>query len=258
MDQKEIGKLNFALLRRESGEVLAQNANRLKLMEAVMVCLTPLLLYTTLFSTWQAVVLPLLNKFLLPVGVLLAELGLWMIVTALTLFFTLPLFTGLLFLASRMEAGEEAYLPEVFRAFGSRSAYRKALRISASLFWKLALLAAAETAIFLFFQALGDGSALAILLGIPFMIGAAILLVYWFCGGFLRTYFVLCIQNSAGRMCPHARPVGFSYWMGFMPWLVLSLMTFCILLLADVLPRMLIAYFRLCRKLDEMTVNSEE
>ena len=33
---------------------------------------------------------------------------------------------------------------------------------------------------------------------------------------------------------------------------------FCILLLADVLPRMLVSYFRLCRKLNEMTTNPED
>ena len=59
-------------------------------------------------------------------------------------------------------------------------------------------------------------------------------------------------------MRPYARSVGLRYWLGYLPWLALSLLTFCILLLADVLPRMLISYFRLCRKLNEMTTNPED
>ena len=258
MRQKKINGVNIAMLRRESGEVLAQDANRLRLMEAIMICLTPLLLYITLLSTWQAAIIPMLEKWIEPSFLWLGDVAFWLILVSLTLFFTFPLLSGLLWLASRMEAGEETWLPDVFHAFSNGAAYRSALRISAALLWKVVLFSVVEVGIYSLFWVLGNGWIPFMILSIPVLIGAAFLLVFWFCGGFLRTYFVMCIQNSAGRMRPYARSAGFSYWMGFLPWLALSLLTFCILLLADVLPRMLIAYFRLCRKLDEMTVQSEE
>ena len=90
---------------------------------------------------------------------------------------------------------------------------------------------------------------------------AVALPLFWLlCGGFLTPFFRLCRPPQAmrERMRPYARSVGLRYWLGYLPWLALSLLSFCILLLADVLPRMLVSYFRLCRKLNEMTTNPED
>lgn len=255
MRQKRVEGMNFRLLHREAGEVLAQDANRLKLIEAAMICLTPLTLYLLLTSTWRTVLLPML----VPGSAAYAAcaIGFWSLLLLLTQFFTFPLLCGLLGMSAAMEAGEQTDLTELFAPFRSGGSYRRALRISFCVLWRLCVLLLAECAVLLVLRQL-ENRLLILLLGIPAMLAVAVLLFWWFCGGFLHAYLVLCRPAAAERMRPYARSVGLRYWGGYLPWLALSLLTFCILLLADVLPRMLISYFRLCRKLNEMTTNPED
>lgn len=258
MRQKRINGCNIALLRQEAGEVLARDANRLRLIEAILVCATSLLPYAVAAAAWQTAVLPMLARDADHVRLLWYGAALWGFFALLTLFFTLPLFTGLLWMAAEMDAGEEAFLPDVFHAFTGGRAYRAALRISFGTLWRLCLFAVLEGGIYHLFLWLGNGSVWVALCSIPVLILAGAGLLYLFAGGFLRTYLRLCAPAGGARMRPYARSVGISFWLGFLPWLVLSLMTLCILLLADVLPRMLISYFRLCRKLNDLTTQSEE
>ena len=97
-----------------------------------------------------------------------------------------------------------------------------------------------------------------LLLGIPLYVGVFLLWAWLSMRSFLLPYFALSLPDAAVRMRPYAVSVGARYWIGFFPWIVLSFLTVGILLLADTLPRMLIAYFRLCRKLNELTTQSEE
>lgn len=258
MHQKRINGCNMTLLRQEAGEVLARDANRLRLIEAVLICATSLLLYFTAAAAWQTAVLPTLAQDADHLRLLWYGAGFWGFLLLLTLFFTFPLFTGLLWMAAGMEAGEEIFLPDVFYAFTGGEAYRKALRISFGVLWKLCLFGLIEGGIYRLFFWLGKGSVGVLLCSVPVLFLAAAGLLYLFAGSFVRTYTELCAPAGGARMRSYARSVGISYWFGFLPWLVLSLLTFCILLLADVLPRMLISYFRLCRKLNELTTQSEE
>ena len=255
MRQRKVEGMNFRLLFQNAGEVLARDANRLKLAEAAMICLTPLTLYLILASVSQTVVLPLLapDRALYALGVI----GFWILMFLLSLFFTFPLLCGLLWMACGMEAGEEMTLADLFWAFRGGESYRRALRISAVALCKLSVLLLAEWALLSSLRQTGS-MVLFWLLCIPCALAVAVLLFYWFCGGFLHAYAVLCPSPTVARMRPYARSVGTRYWVGYLPWLALSLLTFCILLLADVLPRMLISYFRLCRKLNEMTTNPED
>ena len=89
MRQKRVEGMNFPQLRREAGEVLAQDANRLKLIEAAMICLTPMTLYLMLAAVWQLLTLPLAAHG--PAAVVLCRAGLWALLVLLTQFFTFPL-----------------------------------------------------------------------------------------------------------------------------------------------------------------------
>ena len=122
MKQKRVSGLDFQRLRLESGEVLAKNSNRLTLILALMVAACPLMLYLSVLSVFRLAVFPLFSEreFL---GTLIAAL----VLLALSLFVTLPLWTGLLWMAKRMEANEATSLTEIFYAF-SKSFSTAAMR----------------------------------------------------------------------------------------------------------------------------------
>ena len=259
MRSEENGLLRFAELREQVGEVLSTNANRLKMIEATMVSATPLLLYMTLFSTYRAVLLPFFEA---REGILtpwLCRLGFWGFVSALTLLFTLPLLSGLLYMAREMEAGAEVELPDVFHAFSGGGAYREALRISWQFLWRVALLLLCEELLYGLFDLVGLWDS-----GFGWIADLLMLTVFaawmFFVGlrGFLSAYLTLQPRQVRARMRRLSLGVGFWYWIRWIPWLLLSLLTFCILLLADVLPRMLICYYRVCRIIKENTEQSEE
>ncbi len=253
MKQKRVSGLDFRRLWLESGEVLAENSNRLTLILALMVAACPLMLYLSVLSVFRLAVFPLFSEreFL---GTLIAACSL----LALSLFITLPLWTGLLWMAKNMETGKATPLTEIFYAFSNQNSYGKALKLSRGVLWRISLLIAEEWVATLFVKMIFGETVLGSLLGIPIYLAIFVAWFFFAVRSFLKPCLAWQIPDDAPRMCPYARSVGTRYCLGFFPWIVLSLMTFGILLLADTLPRMLIAYFRLCRKLNEFTTPSED
>lgn len=252
MKQKRLPGVNFHRLWRESGEVLSQNSNRLTLMLAIMVALSPLPIYRALFAVRSALVMYLPERELMIRG------GVVIAMLCLTLFFALPLAVGLLWLASETEQGRAAPLQDVFWAFSSGLTYRVSLGISFSAFWRILLLVGVETALYRLVFWLSGGAVAILMLGILLYLGAFVLWYLFAMRGFLQAFVALRTPSATARMQPYARSAALHYAMGFFPWTVLSLLTLGVLLLADVLPRMLIAYFRLCSELNEITTRSEE
>lgn len=253
MKQKKIQGLDFSRLRLESGEILGQNANRLTLMLAIMIAVSPLMLYLSVLSVFRVMVFPLFSD-----AMLLGILAVSSVFLLLTQFITLPLWFGLLEIAKKMESGVSADLTDLFYGFSNSIVYRKALRVSFSVLWRLTLLIATEWGAALLMATAFNGSFLQLLLGIPLYIGIFLLWFLLAVRNFLSPYLAWQSQNDSHRMQPYAASVGNRYFLGFFPWLALSFLTFGILFLADTLPRMLIAYFRLCRKLNEFTTQSED
>ena len=258
MEEKRMDRGQFLLLHREAGEVLAQNANRLKLTEAIMIAVTPLLLYSLLISAYSIVVLPMLDPISAPFSATLWKLGFGGLLGLFTLLFSLPLSVGVLWMASDMEAGKECELRDVFGAFSSLASYRRAVAVSWAVFWRVLLLISAEAILVSIFALLPSLFFVwllqALLMTVTLLLWSVLMLP-----AFFKVYFITdgVPHDLRERMRASARTLGFRYWQGFLPWLLLSLLTFCILLLADVLPRMLIAYFRLSRRLNK-TIQSED
>lgn len=161
-------------------------------------------------------------------------------------------------MASMMEQGEEPAMSELFSAFSSRQSYQTALAVSYPILFRLALLWAVELWVFVFIRLMCHETVWVLLLGIPMYLAVFTLWFLLSVSGFLNPYLAYRTSDDAPRMRPYAASVGKHYWLGFFPWIALSLLTFGILLLADTLPRMLIAYFRLCNKLNEFTVSTED
>ncbi len=250
MKQKSLGGFHRAMLHRECGEILGAHANRVTLIFAIMVCCTPLMLYLSLDTVLSGVLYPSLGELVLPISQ--AVYGL------LTLFFTLPLWWGVVYLASEMEAGEAPVLADVFHGFSSGRAYAVALRASWSVFWRWAPVFAVWSIVQWLFSELSGGRAWGNVVAGAFSAVFTLVWLFLMLRGFLSLYRIQCDPRSFGLMQPYARSLAISYFAVFALRLLLSLLTVGILLLADTLPRMLIAYFRLCRKLNEKTIRSEE
>lgn len=253
MQQKRIGDVDFTRLRMEAGAVLSSNGNRLTLILACMIAASPLMLYVSSLSLLRLGVLPLLpNVAALDYAIEAIAILL------LSQFITLPLWTGLLRVASQMEQGQEADLTLLFYAFSNQSNYKDAQRVSFSILWRFSLLALSEALAVILIQRLFAGTIGVIAWGVPLYLAVFMM---WFLPairGFLIPYLAQEAPEAAPRMSPFSASVGKQYWTGFFPWIVLSLLTFGVLFLADTLPRMLVAYFRLCNKLNEFTTQSEE
>ena len=253
LQQKRIANVDFAQLRMESGAALATNGNRLTLILACMIATSPLMLYTSALSLLRLGVLPLLPNAQ-PMGFFMGAV----IVLLLSQFITLPLWAGLLRVASQMEQGQDADLTQLFYAFCNGSNYKAAQGIAFSILWRLSLLALLEGLAVIFIQRLFAETVGVILWGVPLYLAV---FAVWFLiaiRGFFIPYLAWKDSETSLRVSPYSASVGRHYWLGFFPWIVLSLLTFGVLLLADTLPRMLIAYFRLCNKLNEFTTQSEE
>ena len=253
MKQKRVRGVDMRQLRLEAGAVLSEHANRLTLMLAVMVAVSPLMLCLSATSLFRLAVVPLFSEMeWLGYGLMI------LLILTVLLLLVFPLGTGLWRLASEMEAGREPDLADIFYAFSQKDAYRTALRVSYSALWRLSILVALEWGLYGLLFTASRGAVWMLLLGIPLYVGVFLLWAWLSMRSFLLPYFAMILPDAAVRMRPYARSVGAYYWIGFFPWIVLSLLTVGILLLADLLPRMLIAYFRLCRKLNELTTQSEE
>jgi hypothetical protein len=156
-----------------------------------------------------------------------------------------------------MEAGEEVYLAEVFHPFSGAHAYGRALRASWSVFWRVFLLVAPESLLYKLLLAVLEGPFPLLCLPVELlMLGVIPLWVRFALGGFFSPYRAL--QGDGERMRPYAVSVGWHFWIGFAPQILLSFFTVGVLLLADGLPRMLVSYFRVCRRLNENITQSED
>ena len=253
-------------VRAEAGEILAQNGNRLLLIEAILLCLTVTVLYVTLDTAFITGVLPLSEQ--LGGGdvwyvALLPLLAYGLAVGLVTILFTLPLIIGLFGLAAAMERGEEVALPDLFRPFSAMSRYFSAVRLSFGFFWRIGLTVLAVSATYQLTDRFGEGRIKAALLCAFFIfleIAAALLLCV---RRFSVLFFTWSRQNlslrqsrrCAAGFCKFAYSAGLRYLLGFLPWIVLSLLTFGILLLADTLPRMLVGYFRYYREIADLPNN---
>ena len=245
--------MDFFRLRRESREILTKDANRLTLITAILIAASPLPLYLSVDSLFELVIFPQFG-----------QRGIWGIFLEFCLFLnltfliTLPLWSGLGYLASQMEEENTPPLTDVFHAFSNKEAYGDALLNSTSMILKGTVLMAFEWGVILLTNVLFENPLPKVILGVLLSIGVFIPWFLWASRSFLNPYLLNQSDEVNSRMRPHAASVGKRYWLGYFPRLTLSLLTFGILLLADTLPEMLIAYFRLCKKLNEFTTQSEE
>lgn len=244
MGQPDRSANGWRSLWRDGTAILSRDGNRLRFISAILTVATVILPYLLLLQLRE---LLLSSVYLSDGGKVPVFFCTEALLLLLTVFLTLPLLSGLFYLAERMEAGEKTALPDVFHAFTDGAAYRVGLRTGLCMAFPLAVLIAAPRAVIALLSGFAGQQPLRWLLVAFAAVATDLLLFVLLLGGFRWIYAGFRHekgQKSGGRS---ARRVGLWFSVRFLPHLILSVLSLLIYLIADILPRMLISYFRLCR-----------
>lgn len=258
MEQKPLP--DFRAARTDAGVILSKNGNRLKLMEGIAVCLLPVFLSVVLAELFQSVVGLATEKESV---LFFAEVAVFCFSALFQLFFTLPLFAGLLGMAAGMARGEAVLLTDLFEPFSGKSSYRRALGLVVRpfLFTVGMVIVVRWTAGI--FGAVGGAFWVAFLAAVV-IVAEVILWLRILARGFFAALFVcFCGMPAADawwkndRMAGTAKRGGTVWLLCNLPRILLGLLTVGILLLADVFPRMCVSYFLYAGRMTD-AVNSSE
>ncbi|MBE6589283.1 MAG: hypothetical protein E7643_03815 [Ruminococcaceae bacterium] len=221
---------------RWAGQLLSKVGGRLLLIEALLILLLFVPVYCMLASVAE-LLLYAVGEVLFWAVLISAVTTLLLL--AVTFFLVLPMLLGLFCISARLFRGEHVVLADLFEAFSSRARYREALNAGRATFVGGALLYVLLSALGFAFerllpQAPLNGVLCAIALG-------GICLCFYLFFPFLgkRVFRFATGKERKGR----TYSAGLRTRARFLPWILLGLVTFGILLLADVLPRMLTACF---------------
>ncbi len=220
--------------RHEADAILATGANRLLLIEAILI----VCVFVALFISLQSATALLLTRFieneilssLLPAIVSFVYL-------ALGIFFAAPVVLGLFRLAEQMQAGKAPVLMDLFYYLSNSERYRQGLRATwlGSLKVVLMVLIIDTVNILCPFAWLSEILA-------PLVI---LLFIAWMLFPYSKLYSRLRKTDKPIRLGGGIRLVWF-----FLPWLLLGLVSIGLLLVLDVFPRMLLTYFCDCDRSD--------
>ena len=255
----------FVRAYREAGQILSLRGNRLLLIEAILLSLLVVLLYSFFCDTYMVLFGFLIYEpSYLWLSIILIVL-LAVLLSLLTWLFTLPLLIGLLGLAGDVEAGHSPMLADLFAPFSSSRCYRRALALSWGAFWRFGLIVLAVSLTCTVGAVFFAGSLLAgLICGVAVMV--EISLGVWLVSKCFSTVAVSLgndrpirdVRRYAKGMWRTCRMGGALFVLHMIPRILLGLLTLGILLLWETLPRMLVAYFRYCRYMNEKTIRSEE
>lgn len=223
--------------RAKADAILARGANRLLLIEAILIVCVFVALFISLESA-TALLLTTLTENELLSSLLPAVTSL--IYFVLGIFFAAPVVLGLFRLAERMQAGEDPVLLDLFYYLSSRERYVQGLRVTWLGSLKVVLM-------ILIVDTVNILCPLAWLSGI---LKALVILLFtlWMLLPYSKLYSRLRTTDKPARIGGGLRLVWF-----FFPWLLLGLVSIGLLLVLDVFPRMLLTYFCDCdRKENEL------
>ena len=253
---------DFRSARVAAGGILSRKSNRLKLMEGIVVCLMAILLSFLLSGLFRAVVnLTRPENTAETISRILFEA----FIALYYLFAVLPLLIGLSGMAAKMAKDASVSLAELFSPFSGGKAYRVALRSAFRFFWTVGLMILAVRGTLALFDLWIErsGVGIAVLAGFT-VVGEVILWLVLamrqfptlslilFCGMTVRD-----ARSRTRSMKKRARKGGLVWLLSFLPWILLGLLTFGILLLCDILPRMCISYFLYSDQLTESVISPE-
>ena len=229
--QKQVqSKKRLLEARANADAILARGANRLLLIEAILIVCVFVALFISLESA-TALLLTTLTENELLSSLLPAVTSL--ICFVLGIFFAAPVVLGLFRLAEQMQAGEAPVLLDLFYYLSSRERYVQGLRATWLGSLKVVLM-------ILIVDTVNILCPLAWLSGI---LKALVILLFtlWMLLPYSKLYSRLRTTDKPARIGGGLRLVWF-----FLPWLLLGLVSIGLLLVLDVFPRMLLTYFCDC------------
>ena len=224
----------------EADSILATGANRLLLIEAILIVCVFVVLFTSLQSA---------TAFLLAATVpndTVASLLFWAASLAflvLGILFAAPVILGLFRLAEQMQAGEDPVLLDLFYFLSSRERYQQGLHITRTASRKIATTVIAWSGIDLVWSAFVPESFLFNALYGMLMTAMIILCTVWLLFPYGKLYSLLKNQNK-----PLCQRGGIRFVFFFFPWILLGFISVGLLLVLDVIPRMLLTYFCDCKQ----------
>lgn len=229
--QKQVqSKKRLLEARANADAILARGANRLLLIEAILIVCVFVALFISLESA-TALLLTTLTENELLSSLLPALTSL--IYFVLGIFFAAPAVLGLFRLAEQMQAGEDPVLLDLFYYLSNRKRYAQGLRATWLGSLKVVLM-------ILIVDTVNILCPLAWLSGI---LKALVILLFtlWMLFPYSKLYSRLRTTDKPARIGGGLRLVWF-----FLPWLLLGLVSIGLLLVLDVFPRMLLTYFCDC------------
>ncbi|MBE6601765.1 MAG: hypothetical protein E7637_04590 [Ruminococcaceae bacterium] len=243
----------LADVREQASEILSENGNRLMLIEALGLCLLTVPLYVALHT------LCMMGVRLLPqLPLLVWEWILAGLIFFLTLLVTLPLLYGVARMASCMERGEEVSLSDLFAPFTSGRRYFYALHAS---FHTLRLLSLVVLMIWMTESAIAAlivDPVLAWGIGVLCFLAEAVIGICLLYGQFpllAVTVHEECDADTheslSALSASSSQRYASRFFGGFFFRILLGVLSFGILLLWDVIPLMLVSYFRYCRRIND-------
>jgi hypothetical protein len=255
--------MSMGMLRQSVRDVLSMRENRLVLIESQLLLLIFVALYVTLSQTFFAMqMIPAIHLNVALTYLLFAMYAVLLVV--FSVFLVLPSVVGFMRLAVRMEQGEDVMPAELFSVFSDKRLYRLALWLSWRGFWRVAVTVTVvrftiAVSTYFFAGNLLAGVVCGVIVVLE-LIGGIFLILRGF-SLLADALFSECTVKQAMATMPRGAVGAATHFLwGFLPWLLLCILTFGILLLWEVLPCMAIAYFRYCRALNDQNLNihSEE
>lgn len=228
---------------RETTDLLAERGNRIRMMLAILIVAASALPELVLFQ-----ILAEIPEQNVTGGNAVLTLVCPVLILAYLIAVLLPMLSGLFRLAERMEAEEETALSEVFCAFSGAKAYRQALTCGVEIGFPILLLTIVPMIVTDALSGFAGESAGRWLLTVLASAAADFAVFYLLQGGFRRPYVAMRTGARTAHRMSRKRSAGVWYWCLFLPHLLLSVLTLLIYFIADILPRMLIFYFRFCRE----------
>ena len=255
-------RTNFQAANREASVILFRRSNRFKLIEGLLFCITAVLFAFLLREAClqTATVLAKTNggKILL---VLTGGLLFW----GFLIFVVAPLFLGLLQMAARMANDEEVFLPDLFLPLSNGKRYLRALAVLLPFLWKIAAFFWLPGFLFDVLEAIFGEMLLFTVLDV---VVSALLAAAWCLlalRGFVRLSFLLqwrmplrASRRANRQIAGKSFSGGGFWWICYLPRILLGFLTVGILLVADVIPRMMISYFRYAGRMTDYAFSSEE
>lgn len=248
MDAQQNQKKSISRSKKEANAILSTNANRLLLIEAILICMVFVALFVAMNAAFM-LCFPIVKQLSVAWAFVL-NVSYFVLVNLLTVFLVGPVLLGLLRIAEQMQAGRSPTLSELFYFLSNADRHYRGWTVFWGIAWRLALgmaLMHATQALFasaLFDLPASDWLLNALLLAEGIGVIALLLSRYSACFYALR-HEQMPLWEVRYAVRQHRRSYGHCgarFFFSFLGWILLGFVSIGLLLLIDVIPRMLLTY----------------